>query len=188
MEEINSLIDIVSPCMYVVKLHEVRSYGFRLSPSLFYVRFKLYRDGRLKTSKILGIEANLEKSCRAILSLRRFTYTGTLNYDGRCVKMSIPRDIVSMLFNGLDNRYVELWLIVRKNYSFVEIFEAGQRKIDDYILDVSFFNPIIGLKSPRYDRGYRYCSRCREGYLVDVRSCPKCGSPLRTKPRSRKMV
>ena len=84
--------------------------------------------------------------------LRLFTYIGTLLHDG-CFRMHIPRDITSIIFNGSESRHVDLWLMVRKMDGYIEIFEIGQRRIDDYIIELSFFNPFTGLKSPRYYKG-----------------------------------
>ena len=173
--------------MFVAKLSEVKPYGFKLLDNLFYARFRVYRDldgnGRMKTNKQLGEDLGLDKSCRAILYLKGITYSGTLLHDG-CVRIHIPRDITSTIFNGSENRHVDLWLMVRKNGDgYVEIFEYGQRRIDDYILDLSFFNPVTGLRSPRYYKGYRYCSSCREAFLIDYEHCPRCGSRLRSKPK-----
>jgi len=172
--------------MFVAKLSELKPYGFRLSENLSYARFRVYRDGdgngRMKTNKQLGIDLGLDRSCRAVLYLRGVAYIGTLLYDG-CVRMHIPRDVASMIFNGLESRHADLWLMVRKMDGYVEIFEIGQRRIDDYILELSFFNPITGLKSPRYYKGYRYCSSCGEAFLANWNHCPRCGTLLRSKPR-----
>ena len=103
--------------MFVAKLSELKPYGFRLSENLSYARFRVYRDGdgngRMKTNKQLGIDLGLDRSCRAVLYLRGVAYIGTLLYDG-CVRMHIPRDVASMIFNGSENKYVDLWLMVRK--------------------------------------------------------------------------
>jgi len=105
-------------CMLVVKLTSIRSYGFRLSENLSYARFRVYRDGdgngRMKTNKQLGEDLGLDRSCRAILYLKRVAYSGTLLHDG-CVRVHIPRDITSMVFNGSENKCVDLWLMVRKD-------------------------------------------------------------------------
>ena len=89
--------------MFVAKLSELKPYGFRLSENLFYARFRVYRDGdgngRMKTNKQLGIDLGLDRSCRAVLYLRGVAYIGTLLYDG-CVRMHIPRDLTSIIFNG----------------------------------------------------------------------------------------
>jgi len=158
----------------------------KLSENFFYTRFRVYRDrdgnGRMKTNKPLGEDLGLDRSCRAILYLRGVAYIGTLLHDG-CVRMHIPRDVASMIFNGSESRHVDLWLMVRKMDGYIEIFEIGQRRIDDYILELSFFNPINGLKSPRYYKGYRYCSSCREAFLANWNHCPRCGTLLRSKPR-----
>ena len=111
----------------------------------------------------------LGRSCRVILYLKGISYSGTLLYDG-CVRIHIPRDITSIIFNGSEDGYIE-------------IFEIGQRRIDDYIIELGFFNPITGLKNPRYGEGYRYCGRCREAFLTISRNCPRCGSRLRSKPK-----
>jgi len=172
--------------MFVAKLSELKPYGFRLSENLFYARFRVYRDGdgngRMKTNKQLGMDLGLDRSCRAVLYLKGISYIGTLLCDG-CVRMHIPRDITSIIFNGSEDGYVDLWLMVRKMDGYVEIFEIGQRRIDDYIIELGFFNPVIGLKSPRYSEGYRYCGRCREAFLTISRNCPRCGSRLRSKPK-----
>ena len=132
----------------------------KLSENFFYARFRVYRDGdgngRMKTNKQLGEDLGLDRSCRAILYLRRVKYSGTLLYY-RCVRMHIPRDITSIIFNGSEDGYVE-------------IFEIGQRRIDDYIIELGFFNPITGLKNPRYSKEYRYCGRCREAFLTISRN------------------
>jgi len=100
--------------------------------------------------------------------------------------MHIPRDLTSIIFNGSEDGYVDLWLMVRKNGDgYVEIFEIGQRRIDDYIIELGFFNPITGLKNPRYSEGYRYCGRCRKAFLTISRNCPRCGSRLRSKPKKK---
>ena len=173
--------------MLVAKLTGIRSYGFRLSENLSYARFRVYRDrdgnGRMKTNKQLGMDLGLDRSCRAILYLKGVAYIGTLLHDG-CFRMHIPRDITSIIFNGSESRHVDLWLMVRKNGDgYVEIFEYGQRKIDDYIIELGFFNPFTGLKNPRYYKGYRYCSSCGEAFLANWNHCPRCGTLLRSKPR-----
>ena len=88
-----------------------------LLENFFHTRFRVYRDrdgnGRMKTNKPLGEELGLDKSCRAVLYLKRITYIGILLCDG-CVRMHIPRDVASMIFNGSENKYVDPWLIVRK--------------------------------------------------------------------------
>ena len=135
--------------------------------------FRVYRDrdgnGRMKTNKLLGEDMELGRSYRAILYLKGISYSGTLLYD-RCVRIHTPRDITSIIFNGSEDGYIE-------------IFEIGQTRIDDYIIDLSFFNPITGLKNPRYSKEYRYCGRCREAFLTISRNCPRCGSRLRSKPK-----
>jgi len=172
--------------MLVAKLTGIRSYGFRLSENLSYARFRVYKDrdgnGRMKTNKQLGEDLGLEKSCRAVLYLKGVAYIGILLCDG-CVRMHIPRDVASMIFNGSENKYVDLWLMVRKMDGYIEIFEIGQRRIDDYIIELGFFNPVTGLKNPRYGEGYRYCGRCREAFLTISRNCPRCNSKLRSKPK-----
>jgi len=104
-------------CMLVAKLTSIRSYGFRLSENLSYARFRVYRDrdgnDRMKTNKQLGEDLGLDKSRRAVLYLKGITYIGILLCDG-CVRMHIPRDVASMIFNGSENKYVDPWLMVRK--------------------------------------------------------------------------
>ena len=172
--------------MLVAKLSEVKPYGFKLLENLFYARFRVYRDldgnGRMKTNKQLGEDMGLDRSCRAVLYLKGVTYHGTLLHDG-CVRMHIPRDLASIIFNGSEDKYTDLWLMVRRMDGYVEIFEYGQRRMDDYILDLGFLNPVTGLKSPRYRKGYRYCSSCGEAFLIDYEHCPRCGSRLRSKPK-----
>jgi len=89
----------------------------KLSENFFYARFRVYRDrdgnGRMKTNKQLGMGLGLDKSCRAVLYLKGVAYIGTLLCDG-CVRMHIPRDITSIIFNGSEGGYVDLWLMVRK--------------------------------------------------------------------------
>ncbi len=114
--------------------------------------------------------------------LRGVTYSRTLLYD-EYVRIHIPRDVASMIFDGSRDRYIDLWLMVRKTDGYVEIFEHGQRSIDDCILELSFMNPIVGLKSLRYRKGYRYCSSFREAFLIDSKYCLRCGSRLRSKPK-----
>lgn len=40
----------------------------------------------------------------------------------------------------------------------MEIFNSGQRSLDDHTPDLSLLNTVVRLKSPRYGKGYRYCS------------------------------
>jgi len=74
----------------------------KLSENFFYTMFRVYRDrdgnGRMKTNKLLGEDIGIDRSCRAILYLRGVKYSGTLLYD-RCVRIHIPRDITSIIFN-----------------------------------------------------------------------------------------
>jgi len=109
-------------------------------------------------------------------------YRGTFICD-ETVRMHIPRDIVSFLFNGSENSYVDLWLLFRRENGRVEIVDLGQRSLDDYAPDLGFLNPIIGLKRPRYDKRYRYCSSCREAFLTVSKLYPRCGLRLRSKLR-----
>jgi hypothetical protein len=109
-------------------------------------------------------------------------YRGTLVCD-ETVRMHIPRNIISYLFNGSENDYVDLWLLLRRENGHVEIFDLGQRMIDDYTPDGLGLLTIVGMKSPRYGKGYRYCSSCREAFLTVSKLCPRCGLRLRSKPR-----
>ena len=70
-------------------------------------------NGRMKTNKLLGEGLGLYRSCRAILYLKGITYSGTLLHDG-CVRMHIPRDVTSIIFNGSEDGCTDLWLMVRK--------------------------------------------------------------------------
>ncbi|MCL7397189.1 MAG: hypothetical protein LZ167_07220 [Thaumarchaeota archaeon] len=65
----------------------------------------------------------------------------------------------------------------------MEIFDFGQRMIDDYTPDGLGLLTIVGMKSPRYCKGYKYCSSCREAFLTVSKLCPRCGLRLRSKPR-----
>jgi uncharacterized paraquat-inducible protein A len=69
----------------------------------------------------------------------------------------------------------------------VETTDSGHRSLDDYTPDLGFLNTIVGMKSPRYDKGYRYCSSCREAFLTVSKLCPRCGMRLRSKPRREKL-
>jgi uncharacterized paraquat-inducible protein A len=82
---------------------------------------------------------------------------------------------------------LDLWLLLREENGCVEIVDLGQRMIVDYVHDLGFLNPIIGLKSPRYDKRYRYCSICRGALLTVSKLCPRCGLRLRSKPRREKL-
>jgi len=42
--------------------------------------------------------------------------------------MHIPRDVASMIFNGSENKYADLWLMVRKMDGYIEIFENRSEK------------------------------------------------------------
>jgi len=77
----------------------------------------------------------------------------------------------------------ELWLYARKIDGKIIFFDEFNKKIDDYIIEFNLFNNIVGSKSPRYSKGYKYCSRCEEAFLINTKNCPRCGSSLRTKPR-----
>jgi hypothetical protein len=172
--------------MYVARLDGVRDYGLRLSQNLFFVKFRIYRDcdgnGKMKTHRLLGLDAGLEKTSKAVLYLRGMEYRGTLIFD-ETVRMHIPRNMVSYLFNGSENGYVDLWLLLRRENGYVEIFDFGQRMIDDYAPDGLGLLTIVGMKNPRYGKGYRYCSSCREAFLTVSKLCPRCGLRLRSKPR-----
>jgi hypothetical protein len=172
--------------MYEARLDGVRDYGLKLSQNLFFVKFRIYRDcdgnGKMKAHVSLGRDAGLEKTCKAVLYLKGMEYRGHINVD-ETVRMHIPRNIISYLFNGSENGYVDLWLMLRRENGYVEIFDSGQRMIDDYTPDLGLLNTIIGMKSPRYGKGYRYCSSCREAFLTVSKLCPRCGLRLRSKPR-----
>lgn len=165
-----------------VTLESVRSWGLKiLSENLYLVRFKTYRDGgyfKIKTSKLFGLEAGIPRSCKTIVYFRGSSYEGTLICD-HAVRMHIP----SFLTNFIQD---EVWLYVKKIDDRIVFFDSFEKKIDDYILEFNPFSNICGSRSPRYSKGYKYCSKCREGYLIDVRNCPRCGTPLRAKPRGRK--
>jgi hypothetical protein len=172
--------------MYEARLDGIRPYGLKLSENLFFTKFRVYRDcdgnGKMKTHRLLGLDAGLEKTCKAILYLRGMEYRGTLVCD-ETVRMHVPRNIVSYLFNGSEDGYVDLWLLLRRENGCVEIFDLGQRMIDDYALDGLGLLTIVGMKSPRYCKGYKYCSSCREAFLTVSKLCPRCGLRLRSKPR-----
>ena len=65
----------------------------------------------------------------------------------------------------------------------MEIIDLGQRMIDDYAPDGLGLLTVVGMKSPRYGKGYKYCSSCREAFLTVSKLCPRCGLRLRSKPR-----
>jgi hypothetical protein len=136
----------------------------------------------MKAHISLGRDAGLEKTCKAILYLKGMEYRGTLVCD-ETVRIHIPRNIISYLFNGSENSYVDLWLMLRRENGCVEIIDFGQRSLDDYTPDLGLLNTVVMLKSPRYGKGYRYCSLCRQAFLTVSKLCPKCGLRLRSKPR-----
>jgi hypothetical protein len=78
--------------------------------------------------------------------------------------------LVSQLLLGRENRYVEM-------------IDLGQRSLDDYAPDGLGLLTVVGMKSPRYGKGYKYCSSCREAFLTISKLCPRCGMRLRSKPR-----
>jgi hypothetical protein len=65
----------------------------------------------------------------------------------------------------------------------MKINYLGQRNLDDYTPDLGLLNTVIGMKSPRYGKGYRYYSSYREAFLTVSKLCPRCGLRLRSKPR-----
>jgi hypothetical protein len=48
----------------------------------------------------------------------------------------------------------------------MEIADLGQGSLDDYVLDLGLLSTVVGMKRPRYGKGYRYCSSCREAFLT----------------------
>jgi len=172
--------------MYVARLYDVRPHGFKLSENLFYAKFRIYKDcdgnGKMKAHVLLGKEAGLDKTCKAVLYLKGMEYRGTLVYD-ETVRMHIPRNIVSYLFNGSEDGYTDLWLLLRRENGYVEMIDLGQRRLDDYTPDGLGLLTVLGMKSPRYGKGYKYCSSCREAFLTISKLCPRCGMRLRSKPR-----
>ena len=86
----------------MAEFSDVKSYGFKLSENLFYAMFRVYRDRdgncRMKTNKLLGEDIGIDRSCRAILCLKGVTYNGILLNDDS-VRIHIPRDITSIIFN-----------------------------------------------------------------------------------------
>jgi len=75
-------------------------------------------------------------------------YRGTSICDGT-VRMHIPKDIVSLLFNSSEYRYVDLWLMFRKENGCVEIVVLGQRMIDDYAPELGILKPCCRLEESR---------------------------------------
>jgi predicted amidophosphoribosyltransferase len=63
------------------------------------------------------------------------------------------------------------------------MIDLGQRSLDDYAPDGLGLLTVVGMKSPRYGKGYKYCSSCREAFLTISKLCPRCGMRLRSKPR-----
>jgi len=101
--------------MYEARLDGIRPYGIKLSENLFYAKFRVYKDcdgnGKMKAHRLLGLDAGLEKTCKAVLYLKGMEYRGHINVD-ETVRMHIPRNIISYLFNGSENGYVDLWLML----------------------------------------------------------------------------
>ncbi len=77
----------------------------------------------------------------------------------------------------------ELWLYTKKIDDEIIFFDEFNKKIDDYIIEINPFNNISDSKSPRYSKGYKYCSKCEEAFLIDSKTYPRCGATLRSKPR-----
>jgi hypothetical protein len=113
-------------------------------------------------------------------------YRGTLICD-ETVRTHIPRNIISYLFNGSEDGYADLWLLLRRENGCVEIIDLGQRMIDDYAPDGLGLLTVVGMKSPRYGKGYKYCSSCKEAFLTVSKFCLRCGLRLRSKPRKEKL-
>jgi len=66
----------------------------------------------------------------------------------------------------------------------MEIYDArdSQRRVTEYIrLDP--FSEVIGSKTPRYNRGQRYCERCELAFYTMSLTCPICGAGMRTEPK-----
>ena len=167
-----------------VSLEDVRSWGLKVSEDFYLVRFKIYREGgyfKVKTSRLFGLEAGIPKTCRAIIYLRGSSYEGALIHD-ESVRMHIPSFLIQLT---KDN---ELWLYARKIEDEIIFFDEFEKKIDDYIIEFNPFINIVGSKSPRYSKGYKYCSKCEEAFLVNTKTCPRCGATLRSKPRRIKKI
>jgi hypothetical protein len=53
---------------------DVKPYGFKLSENLFHAKFRVYKDcdgnGKMKTHRLLGLDAGLEKTSKAVLYLK----------------------------------------------------------------------------------------------------------------------
>jgi len=149
--------------------------GFVLLGDRALVRLKRYDPVRFKIPvrfvKEFGIPSEVE------VFLKGLRFRARIDGSGRICLPAYLREVLGD----------ELWVWVRREdggYRLIEYREDPQLKLDEF--EQTPFKPVPACRMPRYGRGMGWCSRCGLAYPPEFKTCPRCGTKLRSRPRNKR--